>query len=244
MNEYKFTKRDKNGIHDCGYMRIVDSTDEPENAELYFYGDICGASWQSKWYEEDKAPQDISDFLHSIEGKKRVDVYVNSGGGDVFGGMAIYNILSRYQGETVAHIDGIAASIAGIIPFACDKVVAKSSAQIMLHKPWTACMGNADDMKKCIESLNTCEKSIIDIYSSHAVNGTTPEKIKSMIDRETWLTCGEARQYFDIEIEQGEAANACISGILEKYSNVPKNLFDKDENRKRKLQLELDCLSY
>lgn len=243
MNEYKFTKRDKNGIHDCGYMRIVNSTEEPENAELYFYGDICGASWQSMWFEEDKAPQDVADFLHSIDGKKRVDVYVNSGGGDVFGGMAIYNILSRYQGETVAHIDGIAASIAGIIPFACDKVVAKSSAQIMLHKPWTACVGNADDMKKCIESLNACEKSIIDIYASHAVNGTTPEKIKSMIDRETWLTCGEAQQYFDIEIEQGESANACISGMLEKYSNVPQNLFDKDENRKRKLQLELDCLS-
>ena len=111
----------------------------------------------------------------------------------------------------------------------------------MLHKPWTACTGNADDMKKCIESLNACEKSIIDIYSSHAVNGTTPEKIKSMIDRETWLTCGEAQQYFDIEIEQGEAANACISGMFEKYSNVPENLFDKE--RKRKLQLELDCLS-
>lgn len=241
MNEYKFTKRDKNGIQDCGYMRIVNSTEEPENAELYFYGDICGASWQSKWFDEDKAPQDVADFLHSIDGKKKVDVYVNSGGGDVFGGMAIYNILSRYQGETVAHIDGIAASIAGIIPFACDKVIAKSSAQIMLHKPWTACTGNADDMKKCIESLNACEKSIIDIYSSHAVNGTTPEKIKSMIDRETWLTCGEAGQYFDIEIERGEAANACISGMLEKYSNVPENLFDKD--RKRKLQLELDCLS-
>lgn len=241
MNEYKFTKRDKNGIQDCGYMRIVNSTEEPENAELYFYGDICGASWQSKWFDEDKAPQDVADFLHSIDGKKKVDVYVNSGGGDVFGGMAIYNILSRYQGETVAHIDGIAASIAGIIPFACDKVIAKSSAQIMLHKPWTACTGNADDMKKCIESLNACEKSIIDIYSSHAVNGTTPEKIKSMIDRETWLTCGEAGQYFDIEIEQGEAANACISGMLERYSNVPENLFDKD--RKRKLQLELDCLS-
>ena len=242
MNEYKFTRRDKNGIHDCGYMRIVNSAEEPENAELYFYGDICGASWQSKWYEEDKAPQDVSDFLRSIEGKKKVDVYVNSGGGDVFGGIAIYNILSRYQGETVAHIDGIAASIAGIIPFACDRVTAKSSAQIMLHKPWTACMGNADDMKKCIESLNTCEKSIIDIYASHAVNGTTPEKIKSMIDRETWLTCGEAQQYFDIEIEQGEAVNACISGMFEKYSNVPKNLFDKD--RKRKLQLELDWLSF
>lgn len=232
MNEYKFTDKNKK---QCGYMRIVDEADT-DSAELYFYGDICGSQWETLW--EDKAPQDVADFLHSLDGKKKVDVYINSGGGDVFGGMAIYNILSRYQGETVAHIDGIAASIAGIIPFACNKVVAKSSAQIMLHKPWALCMGNADDMKKCIETLNTCEKSIIDIYAEHAVNGTTPEKIKSMIDRETWLTCGEAQQYFNIEIEQGEPVQACISGMYDRYLNKPKNI--SNDTAKQKLQLELD----
>ena len=251
MNEYKFTKRDKSGIHECGYMKIVDNEAEPDSAQLYFYGDICGESWESKYYPESKAPQDVADFLHTLDNKKRVDIYVNSGGGDVFGGMAIYNILSRYQGETVAHIDGIAASIAGIIPFACDKVVAKSSAQIMLHKPWSMCVGNADDMKKCIESLNACEKSIVDIYTEHAVNGTTSEKIKSKIDRETWLTCGEAQEYFNIEIEQGEAPQACYSGYFDKYRNTPNELIknkliDKtncNAERKRRLQLELDCLS-
>ena len=232
MNEYKFTDKNKK---QCGYMRIVDEADT-DSAELYFYGDICGSQWETLW--EDKAPQDVADFLHSLDGKKKVDVYINSGGGDVFGGMAIYNILSRYQGETVAHIDGIAASIAGIIPFACDKVVAKSSAQIMLHKPWALCCGNADDMKKCIETLNTCEKSIIDIYAAHAVNGTTPEKIKSMIDRETWLTCGEAQQYFNIEIEQGEPVQACISGMYDRYKHKPDTV--KNDTAKQKLQLELD----
>jgi len=230
-------------------MRIKDSEEQPDNAELYFYGDICSDTWESKWSPEGKAPQDVSDFLHSLDGKKRVDVYINSGGGDVFGGMAIYNILSRYQGETVAHIDGIAASIAGIIPFACDKVIAKSSAQIMLHKPWAFCVGNADDMKKCIESLNTCEKSIIDIYTEHAINGTTSEKIKSMIDRETWLTCGEAQQYFNIGIENGEPAQACVSDFYDKYRGVPENLsqnpkIENEAERKRKLQLELDCLKF
>ena len=234
MNEYKFTDKNKK---QCGYMRIVDEADT-DSAELYFYGDICGSQWESMYLEEDKAPQDVADFLHSLDGKKKVDVYINSGGGDVFGGMAIYNILSRYQGETVAHIDGIAASIAGIIPFACNKVVAKSSAQIMLHKPWALCMGNADDMKKCIETLNTCEKSIIDIYAAHAVNGTTHEKIKSMIDRETWLTCGEAQQYFNIEIEQGEPVQACISGMYDRYKHKPDTV--KNDTAKQKLQLELD----
>ena len=250
MKQYPFTKRRKDGsVSECGYMKIVDEADgNSDNAELYFYGDICGDSWESSWFKEAKAPQDVADFLHSLDGKKRVDVYINSGGGDVFGGMAIYNILSRYQGETIAHIDGIAASIAGIIPFACDKVIAKSSAQLMLHKPWSICMGNADDMKKCIESLNTCEKSIVDIYTEHAVNGTTAAKIQSMIDRETWLTCGEAQQYFDIEIEAGEPPQACYSAYYDNYLHTPKSLSESapvplESERKRKLQLELDCLS-
>lgn len=255
VSKYVFTKKDRKtgAVKKCGYMRYDSITED--SAALYFYGDICGASWSSEWFEEDKAPQDVVDFISEITADgnkhKRLDVYVNSGGGDVFGGMAIYNILSRYEGEKVAHIDGIAASIAGIIPFACDKVVAKSSAQIMLHKPWTGCWGNADDMKKCIESLNTCEQSIIDIYAAHAVNGTTSEKIKAMIDRETWLTCGQAAQYFNIEIESGEAVAACISDSYGDYRNVPESLRTprapepqdgaKNETRKRKLQLMHDA---
>lgn len=252
MSKYIFTKKDrKTGeTKNCGYMKYDSISDD--SASLYFYGDICGAAWTSQWFEEDKAPQDVVDFISEITAdgsRKKLDIYVNSGGGDVFGGLAIYNILSRYEGEKVAHIDGIAASVAGIIPFACDKVIAKSSAQIMLHKPWSCCTGNADDMKKCMESLNTCEQSIIDIYAAHAVNGTAAEKIKSMIDRETWLTCGEAAQYFGIEIEQGEAVAACSSDYFAKYRNTPDNLKNFPEsqenenlNRKRKLRLMHDCM--
>ena len=65
MNEYKFTDKNKK---QCGYMRIVDEADT-DSAELYFYGDICGSQWET--YFEDKAPQDVADFLHSLDGKKK-----------------------------------------------------------------------------------------------------------------------------------------------------------------------------
>lgn len=245
MKKYNFTKKDrKTGkTSNCGYMNL----DTSENrASLCFYGDICGSAWESMWYEDDKAPQDIVDFLSELSNStKPLDIFVNSGGGDVFGGIAIYNILKRYQGEKIAHIDGIAASIAGIIPFACDRVIAPKSAQIMLHKPWSYCSGNADDMRKCIESLDMCEKSIIDIYANHTVNGTTAEQIKSMIDRETWLTCEEASKYFNIEIEDSEPVSAYASDYFRNYRNTPENLKLPDNSReihdkKRKLQLEND----
>ncbi len=244
IKTYSFTRKDrKTGkISDCGYMNLETSG---ERASLYFYGDICSDSWQSEWYEEDKAPQDVVDFLKELDSRNQpVDVFVNSCGGDVFGGIAIYSILKRYQGEKTAHIDGIAASIAGIIPFACDRVTAPKSAQIMMHKPFTHCTGNADDMRKCIESLETCEKSIVDIYLNHAKDGITTEQIQEMIDRETWLTCEEASGYFNIELEDTAPVSACVSGYLSEYRHIPENLkFPAEINdKKRKLQLELDLV--
>jgi len=244
IKRYNFTRKDrKTGkISDCGYMNLETSG---ERASLYFYGDICGDSWQSEWYEEDKAPQDVVDFLKELDDKNQpIDVFVNSCGGDVFGGIAIYNILKRYQGEKTAHIDGIAASIAGIIPFACNKVKAPKSAQLMMHKPFTYCAGNADDMRKCIESLETCEKSIVDIYLNHAKDGVSEDQIRAMIDCETWLTCEEASEYFDIELEDTAPVSACISDYLSKYRNTPENLRlpNETDSRKRKLQLEADLL--
>lgn len=260
--KYKFTQKDKTGaVKDCGYM-IYDSADD-ESAELRFYGDICSATWISKWFEEDKCPQDVADFLAELTteggGHKKLDVYVNSGGGDVFGGLAIYSILARYPGEKIAHIDGIAASIAGIIPFACDKVVAPKYAQLMLHKPWTSTWGNANDLKKAIEALNACEQSIINVYKEHAINGTTEDKIKSMIDRETWLTAEQAAEYFAIELLDTEPVAACVSDSYKRYMNTPAALLNISEsaqkpeppisqegeeinNRKRKLQMSLDVL--
>lgn len=245
--KYNFTKKDcKTGkISNCGYMDLDTSA---SRASLYFYGDICGSSWESVWYEDDKAPQDVADFLNELgDGTKPLDIYINSGGGDVFGGIAIYNILKRYKGEKTAHIDGLAASIAGIIPFACDRVIAPKSAQIMLHKPWSHCMGNADDMAKCIETLNVCEQSIIDIYANHVVNNTTKEQIKSMIDRETWLTCEEAAKYFNIEVEDSELILNCASDYFQNYRNIPESLKNPDNSqeindKKIKLQLEHDLL--
>ena len=137
---YEFTHKDRatQKLNQVGTMQLASvSTDR---AELFFYGDIVSNTWQSYWYEEDKSPQDVVDFLADLDDYRSVDIYINSGGGSVHGGLAIYNILKRYSGEKIVRVDGIAASIASVIALAGDRVIIPKSAQFMIHKPWSWAM--------------------------------------------------------------------------------------------------------
>ena len=91
---FDFTQKNKKSrkTEKVGYLDFTES-EEQGRCSLYFYGDIVSATWQSMWYEEDKCPQDIANFLNQLEGYEDIDIYINSGGGDVFAGLAIYNQL-------------------------------------------------------------------------------------------------------------------------------------------------------
>ena len=195
-NEDKKTGKLKN----VGSIEIKNQTEE--KAELYFYGDIVSSSWESYWYEEDKCPQDITDFLKELESSKSIDIFINSGGGSVHGGLAIYNLLKRHQGQKTVYVDGIAASIASVIAMAGDKIIIPSNAQFMIHKPLTWCGGNADDLRKTADILDTCQKSITNIYMENVKEGITEEKIMELINNETWFTGDEVAHYFNVEVEE------------------------------------------
>ncbi len=225
--------KDREGkIKNVGSIEIKNQTEE--RAELYFYGDIVSNTWQSYWYEEDKCPQDITDFLKSLEDSKAIDIYINSGGGSVHGGLAIYNLLKRYDGEKIVHVDGIAASIASIIAMAGDKIIIPKNAQLMIHKPSCSLWGtyNADDFRSMADSLDVCQKSILSIYMENVKEGITEEKIVKMINKETWFTGDEAEQYFNIEVEDIGEFVACTSDYFEKYKNIPQNVLNKENNKR------------
>lgn len=110
MKELKFYNKDRGGkSRQCGSMMIKNQTDT--SADLYFYGDIASETWQSDWYEEDMAPGDVKEFLDELTGTEKINIHINSGGGSVFGGIAIYNMLKRNDAYKTVYIDGLAASI-------------------------------------------------------------------------------------------------------------------------------------
>lgn len=217
-------KDKKNRCRTVGSIEIRNQTES--SADLCFFGDINSESlgeWQ-KYYPEDKAPKDVQDFLDQLDGVSKINVHINSGGGSVFGGIAIYNILKRYDAEITVYVEGLAASIASVIAMAGDRIIIPANAQMMIHKPSTVAWGNADEMRKQADVLDGCQKVILNTYMQHAKEGVTPEDINALIDAETWKNGEEWQEYFDIEVSEKSNAAACESDYFDKYHNMPDKL--------------------
>lgn len=216
------------------------------SAEIYFYGDIVSDSWEA-WTDEDQYPDNIRNLLKEHEGKS-LDIYINSGGGSVFAGIAIYNILKRHSGNKTVHVDGLAASIASVIALAGDRVIIPRNAFLMIHKPWSCCIGNANDMVKQAEVLDTIEESILNIYEEHLREDVSRETIAAMVNEETWLTGEQAAEYFDIEVGEEKQIAACAD--LSRFKNAPKNIIvkaahshDDKQNAAKAAKIKSLCIS-
>lgn len=215
-------------------MTIKNQTDS--SADLFFYGDIVSETWQSEWYEDDMAPGDVKEFLDQLDGTENINIHINSGGGSVFGGIAIYNMLRRNNAHKTVYVDGLAASIASVIMMAGDEIVMPKNATVMIHKPSASYFfttKNADDLRKDAESLDACQEAIMQTYMTKAKAGK--EEIEQKVNDETWLTGEEAAELFDIKVEEANDAVACAgSSMFFCYKNVPTSLTAQGKNAKKK----------
>jgi ATP-dependent Clp protease protease subunit len=182
---------------------------ESNDSELVIEGDI---SSQESWWFDTATPEELRNELKKHTGD--LTVSLNSGGGDVFAGVAMYNALRNYDGKVTVRVDGLAASIASVIAMAGDKVVMSPGSMMMVHKPWTMVAGDANELEKVREVLNGIEDSLIPIYATRT--GKTEEEVRELLEAETWMTGDEA-------VEMGFADEAIIEAKTA-YSDAIKNL--------------------
>lgn len=236
-------------------MTVKNLTDK--SADLYIYGEIIdNTDW--KWDEYDVMPEDVKSSLEKVDGLETLNIYINSPGGSVFAGLAIYNMLKRNEAKKIVHIDGIAASMASVIALVGDEVYMPSNAFMMIHKPLTIAIGNADDFRKVADDLDTIESGLFKTYEENLRDGIEMKQIEDRIKNESdvWLTADEATKYFNIEITGAVEVAASANHLLKEYKNVPKSLIEPkpkpkpqpqnktdDELEKIKIQNELDLLS-
>lgn len=187
------------------FWKFQAKTDAPLTGELLLYGDISSTTW---WGDE-VTPMAFAQDLKNLGDISELNIYINSGGGDVFAGQAIYSMLKRHPAQKNVYIDGLAASIASVIAMAGDVVFMPKNAMLMIHKAWTMAIGNANDLRKLADDMDKIDESILTTYQ--AKTGLDPETITEMVNAETWLTADEAVKLgFADVIEDSKQISACI----------------------------------
>lgn len=179
---------------------------------------IDGVIASESWFDDEVTPKQFRDELKQHSGN--ITVRINSPGGDVFAGIAIYNMLNEHEGEVTIKIDGIAASIASLIAMAGDKIVMLPGSMMMVHNPWTFAAGNADDLEQVVESLKKCSESMLPIYVART--GQEESKVKELLKAETWMTAQDAVElgFADEAIESKTSPADAMAKIQDLTSSI------------------------
>lgn len=147
--------------------------------------DVIGEDW---WGDGVSANR-IAAALRSLGGDD-VTVHINSPGGDMFEGLAIYNLLREYQGKVTVKVLGLAASAASIIAMAGDEVQIGRGAFLMIHNAWIVAAGNRNDFREYADYLEPFDKAMADIYAARS--GMPVEEIQSLMDKESFIGGGDS----------------------------------------------------
>lgn len=138
-------------------------------------------------------------------GDKAVTVKINSPGGDVFEGVAIYNLLRAHPAKVTVEIIGWAASIASVIAMAGDEIKMGLGSFLMVHNAWCMCVGNRHDLREVADLLEGFDAALVDIYAAR--NGGDRKDIEKLMDAETFMSAADAkaRGFVDVIDETLEA---------------------------------------
>lgn len=172
---------------------------ENDTLDVYIYSDIVDDVTASVYGQANIELMSAGKFQKMLDEKKdakQINLYINSSGGDVMDGVAIYSQIRRHNAHVTAYIDGWACSIASVIPMAADKVVMSDTSMMMIHHPWSVAVGNSDEMRKAADTLDSIlEGSIIPAYKSKCGDKISDSKLREYLKDEKMLTAKECLQY-------------------------------------------------
>lgn len=200
-----------------------DDEGEPAPIEVYVYGEIGG--WGIS------ANQFIQDLKAVDDGVSPVVVAFNTNGGDLFEGLAIHNALNRLGERCTGRVDALAASAGSVAVCGAHRVVMASNAILMIHNPYTWAGGDAEELRRVADVLDTAFEVIIAAYKAKAP-GIDETELRRMVNDETWLTAQEALKLgLADEVGNGLQVRACLgqATTMARYKNTPQALLDQLE---------------
>ncbi len=179
------------------YFAMAKNKADPNAADIYFYNDIQedGVSFFGEEIKSETSANNLKNKLDELGSISQLNIHINSKGGSVFEGIAIYSQLKQHSAHKTVYVDGVAASIASVIAMAGDEVIMSDAAMMMIHAAWTIAMGNADDLRKEADNLDKMTESIKQAYLNKPNIKISEEKLNEMINSETWLNAKECIEY-------------------------------------------------
>lgn len=199
-------------------IKAADTSDEDNIINIL---DTIGYDW---WTDSGTTAQRINAALRSIGRSKDVIVNINSPGGDVFEGLAIYNLLREHQGKVTVRVLGVAASAASFIAMAADELQIARAGFFMIHNSWTIAGGNRHDLRDVADFLEQVDKTIADVY--HIRSGLAIDELSAQMDAETWITgktaveTGLADGYLDSDVIAKDANNKHTTNAVRKVDRL------------------------
>lgn len=199
-----------------------------KEASIYIFGDIT--SW--RWDESDVSSFTLSKQLLEMGDVDTVHVYINSYGGEVAEGLAIYNALRRHKAKVITYCEGLVCSIASVIFMAGDERIMSNASSLMIHNAWTECQGDANALRKTADDLDTITRASINAYLNHI--NIEEEELIDLLDKGTWLTYDEA-------LEKGFATSVVQEKSAKVSQSIKKSLFNMIiANQKANDELKLE----
>ena len=154
---------------------------------MYIYGDVKSDGydwWNDEVIQSETSANRFRDELTSHSAVTEIDIYINSNGGSVFEGTAIYNQLKRHPARKVVHIDGFACSIASVIAMAGDEVIMPRNALMMIHNMWMGAVGNAAELRKAADDLDVINTAGRQAYIAKAGGKLSEDNLIELMNAE------------------------------------------------------------
>lgn len=194
----------------------------PLEADMYIDGEIVTDEVE----DTDTSAAGFRDALKDLGDVKTINLHINSPGGSVFEGIAIYNMLKNSKARVNIYVDAVAASIASVICMAGDAIFMPSNSMLMIHNPYTIAMGNAKQLRKAADDMDQIAKAIKESYLSKAGNKLDEDLLGQIMDKETWLTAQEAYDFglCDEIIDANQAVASINNPFAKHFKAIPESL--------------------
>lgn len=201
-------------------------------ADIYIEGEIS----ENEVHDGDISAISFRQILSNLGLIKELNLHINSPGGDVFQGIAIYNMLKQFKAKINVYVDGLAASIASVIAMSGDTIFMPKNSMMMIHNPMAGMVyGNAQELRKQADDLDRITQSSITTYLDKAGDKLDEATLKKLMDSETWLTADHALEYglCDKIIDSNAMVAKLDPKAFKQYHKIPKQLIEKEKQQEK-----------